>query len=423
MIDSQVQESAIHLTRLTDLKPAPWNPRTIKDKRFKQLCAALQADPGFLWSRPILARYENDDHAPPHEIYAGNMRFRAASHLGWSEIPAKVEAITEQEAQERALRDNNQYGEWDEDILGKMLLDLERAGSMIDLLGFTDAEARKLMENAARNSSLDAEEGPIPGAEKISELIKKYGTAPGQVWSLGPHRLVIDDSTKKESVDVLFGHGRDHAHLLLTDPPYNVALEYDGHTEQDDNMTREDYEVWTRKWFDLWAGYAQRQIVTPGNTPSLKFWLSAFDVFHIAPWTKSNSTVEGKVAHWWCWEAILFLGEKGWGKKRQGDLFDFPITNQTMPNDNENGQKKNALTDYHPCPKPFNLWKELIAWYSKTDDIIADAFSGSGTTLIACQALHRTARVMEISPGYAAVSLERWSLYTGHTPERMGQLS
>jgi ParB-like chromosome segregation protein Spo0J len=89
---------------LLTLRPAPWNPRSIKDERFQNLCRSIAADPGFLWLRPVLA---TEDGA----IFGGNMRYRAAHHLGWETIPAILVDIPEQLAQERGLRDNGSWGE------------------------------------------------------------------------------------------------------------------------------------------------------------------------------------------------------------------------------------------------------------------------------------------------------------------------
>ena len=91
------------LVFLLALTPAPWNPRTIKDERFANLCRSIEADPEFLNHRPVLAMADGT-------IYAGNMRYRAAQHLGMETIPAIVEDIPEQLAKERALRDNAQWG-------------------------------------------------------------------------------------------------------------------------------------------------------------------------------------------------------------------------------------------------------------------------------------------------------------------------
>lgn len=63
--------ASVQLVPLAQLRPAQWNPRSITEERFKNLCRAIEADPEFLWSRPILARADG-------EIYAGNHRYRAA---------------------------------------------------------------------------------------------------------------------------------------------------------------------------------------------------------------------------------------------------------------------------------------------------------------------------------------------------------
>src|SRR5689334_11853630 len=120
---------------LVALQPAPWNPRSIKDERFQNLCRSIEADPEFLWRRPVLALANGD-------IYCGNMRYRAAVHLGFQTIPAIVEDIPLQLARERALRDNAQWGEWEEDDLATLLATHKAEGSQLDLLGFDEKELR-----------------------------------------------------------------------------------------------------------------------------------------------------------------------------------------------------------------------------------------------------------------------------------------
>lgn len=113
---------------LSDLKPAPWNPRIIRDERFKMLCASLKDDPEFLKLRPVLATLDGT-------IYAGNMRYRAAEHLGWTEIPAILTETDDKTAKERALRDNASFGEWQWDELSTLMDELEKLGTDIDALG------------------------------------------------------------------------------------------------------------------------------------------------------------------------------------------------------------------------------------------------------------------------------------------------
>jgi hypothetical protein len=118
--------------------PAPWNPRTIRDERFKNLCASIEADPEFLWRRPILAMADGT-------IYAGNMRYRAASHLGLATVPAIVEDVGETLAKERALRDNAQWGDWQDDQLAEMVYQMAADGSDVKLLGIEPGDLAKML--------------------------------------------------------------------------------------------------------------------------------------------------------------------------------------------------------------------------------------------------------------------------------------
>jgi hypothetical protein len=123
---------------LSALKPAPWNPRLIRDARFKQLCRSLEADPDFLWERPGLATQDGT-------VYAGNMRYRAAEHLQWDSIPTRYADIPEQLAKERALRDNNQFGEWQDEELAELLYSLQQSGSAVEDLGFNSWQLESLL--------------------------------------------------------------------------------------------------------------------------------------------------------------------------------------------------------------------------------------------------------------------------------------
>lgn len=123
----------VALTPLDALHPAPWNPRTLKDYRFNQLCESLKADPDLMQRRPILAQADGT-------IYAGNMRWRAAKYLGWATVPAIVEDVPEQLARERALRDNNVFGEWQDDQLAEILYALGQQDTDLASLGFEPAE-------------------------------------------------------------------------------------------------------------------------------------------------------------------------------------------------------------------------------------------------------------------------------------------
>jgi ParB-like chromosome segregation protein Spo0J len=126
---------------LSALKPAEWNPRLLREKRFRDLCRSLQADPGMLERRPILAQADGT-------IYAGNQRYRAAEHLGWTEVPAIVEDVPDTLAKERALRDNLNVGEWQEEALTEVLAGLQIDESDLGALGFDADDLNKYLDSA-----------------------------------------------------------------------------------------------------------------------------------------------------------------------------------------------------------------------------------------------------------------------------------
>jgi DNA modification methylase len=237
--------------------------------------------------------------------------------------------------------------------------------------------------------SADAE----PQTDRAAELLEKWGVKPGDLWQIGEHRLICGDCTDAATVaQVMDG---ERAELAPVDPPYNVGFEYDGETV-DDQKQAEEYEKFTKAWFALCQSVSDRQIVTPGCN-NLALWMRWFDAFHWAPWVKRNTQTHGRVTHFWAWEPVLFFGNK-WVRRRQLDIYDFPAQFNT--------QKETAN---HPCPKPLAMWEDLLKSHSEEGAIILESFSGSGTTLVACENLGRKCRAIEISPAYVAVALERMS--------------
>lgn len=80
-----------------------------------------------------------------------------------------------------------------------------------------------------------------------------------------------------------------------------------------------------------------------------------------------------------------------------------------------------TMQTYHKNPRQITTkqFTDLETWLRELGDlsgIVYEPFSGSGTTLIACERLNRVCRAVEISPAYVAVAIERWAVMTGQTP-------
>lgn len=128
-----VPASEVQVVPIDSLRPDPGNPRRITERELERLKKALEDDPDFMRYRPILAR-------PDGTIYAGNMRWRAAKALGWTEVPAVITDDPEVLVRTRAIRDNQQWGEWVEEELGEWLHGLAEEKVDLTTLGLRDAK-------------------------------------------------------------------------------------------------------------------------------------------------------------------------------------------------------------------------------------------------------------------------------------------
>jgi len=164
------------------LKPAPWNPRTIKTEHFRNLCKSIEADPEFMWRRPVLAKLDGT-------IYAGNMRFRGCVELGWEKIPAMVEDVTDEIAKARAIRDNIAAGEWENDGLSDILNELSQGGADLSTLGWGDGEIEKILHDTDGGQS----RGEVLERLNITMDDPRHVVQEWDVWTVGEHVVICAD--------------------------------------------------------------------------------------------------------------------------------------------------------------------------------------------------------------------------------------
>lgn len=390
------------------LHPADWNPRTIKDDRFQNLCVSIQADPDFLWRRPILAQADGT-------IYAGNMRFRAAQHLGLETVPAIVEEVTDQLARERALRDNAQWGDWQQDELAQLVAQIQREGSSLEFLGFDDRELQRILDRLETPPALtDPEDVPELPAEPTSK--------PGDLYQLGPHRLLCGDATNPEDVGRLMD--RNKATCLWTDPPYGV--DYVGgtkkaltirndHADGLESLLEASFRAINHVLADGAAIYVAHPAGSLSVTFGARFLAQGWRLHETLVWVK-DSLVPGHSDYHYRHEPVLFgykaadgrrgRGSRGWyGGNDASSVFEVP--------------RPKSSPD-HPTSKPVALIEAMIKNSSRSDEIVLDAFLGGGSTIIAAERLGRRCFGLEIDPRYVDVSVRRWEQYTGLKAVKVG---
>lgn len=197
-------------------------------------------------------------------------------------------------------------------------------------------------------------------------------------WTSGDGRLVIYLGDCRDVLPLL-----TEATMTLTDPPYNVGLDY---SEGD---RRTDYAEWTRKWFDL---APKPMIVTPGMV-NLSMWIEMERPTWTCSWVKPNQCSPSGLQGFNVWEPVLVYGRPS--RKVGQDAWVMPIS--TM---------QRGVGD-HPCPKFLPFWRRLLDAFSRPDDVVVDPFLGSGTTLVAAQALGRRAVGIEVHEPYAEIAAKR----------------
>ena len=345
-------------------------------------------------------------------VLAGNGTLTAAKELGWTEIQATRTELAGVEATAFAIADNRtaELAEWD-DNLDDVLKSLLGAGQDLEDLGFSESELAKISSDLVGDSGLDAE----PQVDKSDELRVKWGVESGQLWQLGEHRLLCGDSAKVEDARRVMGGGL--ADMVITDPPYGVA--YVGKTKdalkvENDDVDEETLAKMCKQWFDAAdevsrAGAYWIATVPAGPLHGVFFndWKARGYLRQVMVWNK-DSMVMGHSEYHYKHEPILF-GWKPGERLKNSDRTKTTVWDFARP----------KASREHPTMKPIEMWAYAIGNHTERGNSVYEPFSGSGTTIIACEQLGRKARAIEISPNYVAVALQRWADATNQTPSKL----
>ncbi|KKK68651.1 hypothetical protein LCGC14_2941930, partial [marine sediment metagenome] len=239
----------------------------------------------------------------------------------------------------------------------------------------------------------------------------------GRVYVLGPHRVMCGDSTKREDVADLMG--TDRAQLVCTDPPYGVdyaaknrmlnASDGGSRIEVDienDALGEIDTQKLWRESLGLACEFALDGAVLYAFAPTgpsisqstiAGTVESGFLAKHTLIWNK-NSFVVGRCDYHYKHEGIIYGWKPGAGHYFVDDRTQDTVLNFDRPKRNPD----------HPTMKPVPLIQKLVENSSRLGWIVYDAFTGSGSCLVACARAGRVFRGMELEPRYVDVIRRRW---------------
>lgn len=373
-----------------DLLPADYNPRKdLKpgDPEYEKLKRSLEQ---FGYVEPVIWNKATG------RVVGGHQRLKVLIDMGITEVECVVVDLPDDKEKALNIALNKISGDWDKDKLAVLIADLQGTAFDVSLTGFDAAEIDDLFKDTLKDGVKD------DNFDVDAELKEPPITKPGDIWTLGRHRLVCGDSTKAETFDLLMAGAK--ANLVITDPPYNVNYEGSAGKIQNDNMGNEAFYEFLLAAFRNTAAIMADDAsiyVFHADTEGLNFRRAFADAgFYLSGcciW-KKQSLVLGRSPYQWQHEPVLYGWKKG-GKhqwytgRKETTIWEF------------DKPKKNGD---HPTMKPIPLLAYPIMNSSMSNTLVVDPFGGSGSTLIACEQTDRSCNTIELDPKFCDVIVKRY---------------
>ena len=363
------------------------NPRTITASQLERMKRSIREDG---YHAPIIA-----DGGSPHTIAAGHARWRALRDMGFTVVNVMLPSrpLTPEEFKRINIRDNLDIGEWDTKLLNQhfgldVLVDLGMPENILDCLR---------EENAAVNV-------PAGDPDMVLPTPSQPVTHAGDLYEIGPHRILCGDSTLADNLLKLVGEAR--IDLLLTDQPYNVAYEgktKDALTIQNDSMTDEEFRSFLHKAFaaaDLVMKKGAVFYIWHADSEGFNFRGACRDVDwkvrECLIWVK-NTMVLGRQDYQWQHEPCLYGWKEGAPHLWTSDRKQTTLLNFDRP----------SRSSEHPTMKPVALMEYQLKNNTHPDGNVLDLFGGSGSTIVATHQAGRRGFTIELDPRYVDVIVSR----------------
>lgn len=375
--------------RLSELHPASYNPRKKLKKGDKEYEKIKQSLLKFGYVDPIIV---NNDLT----VIGGHQRLTVLKDLDYETAKCVIVDLSKEDEKALNIALNKINGQWDDQLLADLLLDLQESDFNLDLTGFEPPEIDDILSNVhdkdLSDDDFDVEE----------ELKKPTFSKRGDIWQLGKHRVICGDSTKAETYDQLLGDKK--ANLVVTDPPYNVDVEETAGKILNDNMPDSDFYLFLFDMFSQVEKHIESDAsiyVFHADTEGLNFRKAFKDAgFYLSGcciW-KKNSLVLGRSPYQWQHEPCLF----GWKQKGKHQWFSDRKQTTIWEYDRPKSSKD------HPTMKPIPLMAYPIQNSSMRGTIVLDPFLGSGSTLMAADQTGRVCYGIELDEKFVDVIVKRY---------------
>jgi DNA modification methylase len=357
----------IEIKKISELTPAPYNPRESTEKQESQLKQSLKK---FGVVEPIIYNKQTG------YIVGGHFRVRELQKLGYTEIECVIVDLSEEDEKELNIRLNANTGQWDWDELANNfeLEDLNDWG----------------LEVPNMKHELEAEDDNFEEPETIETDI-----VVGDLFEIGEHRLLCGDSTDSDAIAKLMNG--EKADMVFTDPPYGngssgkygrgqlgvrTILNDENFNVVNDFFNLRVCDVYV--FFLQWRTFKEALQTLENNDLQLKT---------IAVWDKKNAGLNGAGGMSEQWEAIIVAGNVQYSRFG-GNVFSVSREN------------KKRIDSPHPHQKPIELLNDVLEYFQKYN-LLLDPFLGSGSTMVASHQLKRKCYGMELDPKYCQVIIDR----------------
>ncbi len=402
---------------LSSLKTNPRNARLHSRRQIRQIADSIQAF-GFL--NPILL----DDG---DMVLAGHGRLEAAKLLGMVDVPVfRISGLTEAQKRAYVLADNKlaEKAGWDRAMLATELGDLASLLPEINcdltVTGFDPGEIDLILDDHASPKSDPSDTIPEPAVDPVSRS--------GDLWVLGPHRLLCGDARSRDDVERLMAGNA--ARMVFTDPPYNVPIS--GHVQGRGRIHHREFAFAAGEMspdeFKAFLCTSLGNVATVCRDGAIVYvcmdWrhmvelnqagASVFTALkNVVVW---NKTSPGQGSFYRSQHELIFVFKAGQAEhinsfgmgshgRTRSNVWIYPGTNSFHA-----GRQQEL--ELHPTVKPVALVADAMRDCSLKHDIVLDVFLGSGTTLMAAEKLGRRCCGLEFDPAYVDVAIRRWETVT-----------
>ncbi|RXG85153.1 site-specific DNA-methyltransferase [Bradyrhizobium zhanjiangense] len=407
-----VDQPEVRLLPLQSLKQAKNNARTHSKKQVNQVANSILQ---FGWTYPILVDEEL-------LIICGHARREAAQQLGLKEVPVlMMRGLSDAEKRALALADNKipANAGWDRKLLaeelGELASLLPECKLSLDITGFAPAEIDGLMTDFG---DLDRDSADAPCIVTEQPISRR-----GDLWQLGPHRVLCANACDSADWSALMGPNR--ASMLIADPPYNVQISTTlgrgkiKHREfavGSGEMSPAEFTDFHTKWMRLAAQHAADgaiQYIFTDWRHIGEMHVAGHTVFgplqNLVVWNKTNA---GQGSFYRSQHELIFVYKNGDAPHLNNVELGRHGRNRsnvwTYAGVNTFRQGRLADLTLHPTVKPVALVADAIKDCTRRGDVVLDPFLGSGTSLLAAERVGRKAYGMEIDPLYVDTAIRRW---------------